>query len=44
MSYNGLIALLLRSRFQREAMDVYMKMISEGLVLGMKFYSPLMGS
>ena len=36
MPYNGLIALLLRSRFQREAMDVYIKMISEGLVLNMK--------
>ena len=44
MSYNGLIALLLRSGFQREAMDVYRKMISEGLVPTMKCYSALMGS
>ena len=44
MSYNGLKALLLRSGFQREAMDVYMKMISEGCVPIMKCYSALMGS
>lgn len=44
MSYNGLIAQLLRSGFQREAMDLYGKMISEGLVPSMKCYYALMGS
>ena len=41
-SYNGMIALLLRSGFQREAMDVYRNMISEGLVPSIKCYSALM--
>ena len=42
MSYNGLIALLLRSGFQREAMDVYKKMISDRLVPNMKCYSEIL--
>ena len=44
MSYNGMIALLLIYGFQREAMDVYRNMISEGLVPNLKCYSVLMGS
>jgi len=31
MSYNGMITLLLKSGFQREAMDVYKKMIPEDI-------------
>ena len=44
MSYNGLISILLRYGFHREAMDVHRKMISEGRVPSMKFYSALVGS
>ncbi|KAF2289431.1 hypothetical protein GH714_036143 [Hevea brasiliensis] len=41
-SYNGLIHLLLQSGFCREALEVYRRMVSEGLKPSLKTYSALM--
>jgi len=43
-AYNGLIGLLIKSGFRKEAMVVYRKMISEGLLPSLKFYSTLIGA
>ncbi|KAG0472033.1 hypothetical protein HPP92_016579 [Vanilla planifolia] len=41
-SYNGLIHYLLQSGFHKEALQVYKRMISEGIIPSLKTYSALM--